>query len=139
MEGESYYMAEIKAMKRILDAAEERGPMVVCFVDEVLRGTNTAERIAASAGILCYLRELGALCMAATHDGELADILKDFYDNYHFDEDMQGDDVAFDYKIRKGAATSRNAILLLEKMGYSDKIVKTAEEMAERIGYHVKS
>ena len=139
MEGESYYMAEIKAMKRILDAAEESGPRVVCFVDEVLRGTNTAERIAASAGILCYLRELGALCMAATHDGELADILKDFYDNYHFDEDMQGDDVAFDYKIRKGAATSRNAILLLEKMGYSDKIVKTAEEMAERIGYHVKS
>lgn len=139
MEGESYYMAEIKAMKRIIDAAETDGPMVVCFVDEVLRGTNTAERIAASAGILCYLQELGTLCMAATHDGELADVLKDSYDNYHFDEEMRGEDVVFDYKLREGAATSRNAILLLEKMGYSDKIVKTATEMAERINYHVKS
>ena len=49
--GESYYIVEIRSLKRILDAAGERRTPVLCFVDEVLRGTNTVERIAAATQI----------------------------------------------------------------------------------------
>lgn len=80
----SYYIVEIKALKRILTAAEQTGCPVLCFVDEVLRGTNTVERIAASSEILKYLKDKNVLCFAATHDIELTAILSGCYDNYHF-------------------------------------------------------
>ena len=81
---ESYYMAEIKAIKRILDA-EAREEMIVCMVDEVLRGTNTVERIAASTQILKGMTGKKILCFAATHDVELTKTLDNEYDNYHFE------------------------------------------------------
>ena len=81
---------EIKALKRILTAAEQTGCPVLCFVDEVLRGTNTVERIAASSEILKYLKDKNVLCFAATHDIELTAILSGCYDNYHFQEDSHG-------------------------------------------------
>ena len=52
--GDSYYMVEIKALKRVIDESKKGGNKVLCFVDEVLRGTNTVERIAASTEILRY-------------------------------------------------------------------------------------
>ncbi|MDE7224463.1 MAG: hypothetical protein K2O34_11890, partial [Acetatifactor sp.] len=70
--GESYYIVEIKSLKRILDAMkEEDNRPVLCFVDEVLRGTNTVERIAAATRILLSLTGKKILCFAATHDIEL--------------------------------------------------------------------
>ena len=69
--GESYYIVEIRSLKRILDAAGERRTPVLCFVDEVLRGTNTVERIAAATQILIRLAESGTLGFAATHDIEM--------------------------------------------------------------------
>ena len=102
---------EIRSLKRILDAAEEEEP-VLCFVDEVLRGTNTAERIAASSNILRYLAEKGTHCFAATHDLELTEILKDCFEMYHFSETVTEDTLSFDYTLKEGKATSRNAILL---------------------------
>jgi DNA mismatch repair ATPase MutS len=69
--GDSYYVVEIKALKRILTAAKEPGRPVLCFVDEVLRGTNTVERIAASTQILKSFDGRAVLCFAATHDIEL--------------------------------------------------------------------
>lgn len=53
----SYFMVEIKSLKRIIDAGKEKKHPVMCFVDEVLRGTNTVERIAASTEILKSLTE----------------------------------------------------------------------------------
>lgn len=53
------------------------------FVDEVLRGTNTVERIAAATQILIRLAESGTLGFAATHDIEMTELLKEYYDNYH--------------------------------------------------------
>ena len=58
---ESYYIVEIKSLKRILNHVNEDVPML-CFVDEVLRGTNTVERIAASAQILKSLAKEGVIC-----------------------------------------------------------------------------
>ena len=128
---ESYYMAEIKAMKRILDSASKEN-MVVCMVDEVLRGTNTVERIAASTQILKSLTKENVLCMAATHDVELTRTLEKEYDNYHFEESMDQDDVRFSYCLKKGRANSSNAINLLEHLGYDDNLVIKAREMVNR-------
>ena len=81
--GDSYYIVEIKSLKRILNRLEEEGNPVLCFVDEVLRGTNTVERIAASTQILKSLSKASVLCFAATHDIELTHLLKKYYNNYH--------------------------------------------------------
>lgn len=129
--GESYYIVEIKALKRILDAAEQTNRKVLCFVDEVLRGTNTVERIAASTQILKSLSGGNILCFAATHDIELTDLLKDSYDNYHFEENICDGDISFPYKLLSGKATSRNAIRLLEIMGYEPEIIEKARMQAE--------
>ncbi len=132
--GESYYMVEIRALKRILDAAaqpaEEKLPLL-CLVDEVLRGTNTVERIAASTQILRSLDRPDVFCFAATHDIELTELLQEHYDNYHFEETIENDDIFFDYKLRPGKAETRNAIRLLGLMGYDDKMIREANKMAE--------
>lgn len=130
--GESYYIVEIKALKRILDAALPGDKEVLCFVDEVLRGTNTVERIAASTQILKSLSGRGILCFAATHDIELTELLGENYDNYHFEEDVREGDVFFNYRLMPGKASTRNAIKLLELMGYDREIIHKASAQAER-------
>ena len=127
---ESYYIVEIRSLKRILDASEKSVP-VLCFIDEVLRGTNTAERIAASSRILRYLAEQKALVFAATHDLELTSLLQDIYDNYHFSEQVREDVVVFDYCLKPGRATSRNALKLLQMMDYPDSITSKANVLVE--------
>lgn len=128
--GDSYYMVEIKALKRILDAVKDRNAApVLCIVDEVLRGTNTLERIAASSQILRSLSGKGVLCFAATHDIELTGLLEDSYDNYHFEEDIIDNDVVFNYQLKQGRATTRNAIKLLSVMGYEERIIAAADRM----------
>lgn len=129
--GESYYIVEIKALKRIMDAADssESTPLL-CFVDEVLRGTNTVERIAASTQILQRLSQKGIYCFAATHDIELTHLLENCYDNYHFEEEVKDGDVLFSYRLLDGRAHTRNAIKLLEIIGFSKDIIRKADGMA---------
>lgn len=126
---ESYYIVEIKSLKRILDQVNSEIPML-CFVDEVLRGTNTLERIAASSQILNSFARTNTICFAATHDIELTHILEKFYSNYHFQEQIINNDILFDYIIYKGRAISRNAIKLLGIMGYKEAIIQQATEEA---------
>ena len=128
--GESYYMVEIRSLKRILEECEKPEP-VLYIVDEVLRGTNTIERIAASSQILHSLAKPKVLAMAATHDIELSYVLEKEYDNYHFEEEIQENDVVFDYKLRTGRAMTRNAIRLLAMIGYDPKIIEAAQESAK--------
>lgn len=129
--GDSYYMVEIKALKRILDALSAEGAPVLCFVDEVLRGTNTVERIAASTQILSSMGKSRCLCFAATHDIELTQLLEQQYDNYHFEEEIADNDIFFSYKIMEGKAATRNAIKLLGIMGYDSTIIEKAERLAQ--------
>lgn len=129
--GESYYIVEIKALKRIMDAADQgSGTPLLCFVDEVLRGTNTVERIAASTQILERLSQKGIYCFAATHDIELTHLLETQYDNYHFEEEVKNGDVLFSYRLLEGRAHTRNAIKLLEIIGFSGDIIRKADHMA---------
>lgn len=130
---DSYYMAEIKALKRIMDKTG-RGGNVLCFIDEVLRGTNTIERIAASSEILKYFRQSNVICFAATHDIELTYILEDCYANYHFEEEVSQDDVKFNYHLNRGRTVTRNAIRLLKLLGYPKTLVDNAENRVSEFG-----
>lgn len=130
VQGDSYFMVEIKSIKRILEKVKGSERKIICFVDEVLRGTNTVERIAASTHILMCLRKAETICFAATHDIELARLLKDLFENYHFEETIENDDVKFSYLLCNGKATTRNAIKLLKVLGYDENLIKDAENMA---------
>lgn len=126
---ESYYIVEIKSLKRILDAMEDEVP-VLCFVDEVLRGTNTVERIAASSRILYSVANSNALMFAATHDIELTYMLEECFANYHFEEKIAENEILFDYEVKTGRATSQNAIALLGMLGYPKEIISKAKDTA---------
>lgn len=126
---ESYYIAETKSLKRIIDNLNKQIP-TICFVDEILRGTNTVERIAASSQVLKYLTTNNCICIAASHDVELTYILERYFENYHFQEKILNDEILFDYKIHNGRATTQNAIKLLGILGYDNDIVSKAEEKA---------
>lgn len=129
--GDSYYIVEIKSIKRILDSMQKTDGKVLCFVDEVLRGTNTVERIAASTQILLSMTGENIQCFAATHDIELTGLLEGPYENYHFEEEIKDGDVLFNYQLQPGKATTRNAIKLLEIMGYEPEIIEKARSQAD--------
>ena len=126
---ESYFVVEIKSLKRIFDELGEIP--VLCFIDEVLRGTNTIERISASSEILKNLSEKNALVFAATHDIELTELLKDQMLNFHFSETVDGNNVLFDYKLKEGPSNSSNAISLLKSYGFSDDIIENATRRSD--------
>ena len=128
--GQSYYIVEIRSLKRIIERMNEEVPLLV-FIDEVLKGTNTLERIAASSRILLSLATSKSLCFAATHDIELTFILENYYKNYHFEEQVSENEVIFDYTLRDGRAVTRNAIKLLSILGYPDEIIESATQMAQ--------
>ena len=128
--GESYYMAEIRSLKRILDDLDREG-FVLCAVDEVLRGTNTIERIAASAEILKALDRPDTLCLIATHDAELCTLSGEAYRQAHFEETVSDSEITFDYLLKPGPAETRNAIHLLKLMGFDEKIVTAAYRRAD--------
>lgn len=130
LSNESYYIVEIKSLKRILDRVNSEFP-ILCFIDEVLRGTNTLERIAASSRILSSLARKNTLVFAATHDIELTHILERDFSNYHFQERIEDNEILFDYRLYKGKAVSKNAIKLLNMMGYPKEIINSAENAAE--------
>lgn len=127
---ESYYIVEIKSLKRILDRLNKEIPTLI-FIDEVLRGTNTLERIAASSRILVSMAKSNALCFAATHDIELTHILEHYYSNYHFQEKIANNQIIFDYKLYQGRAVSKNAIKLLSLLGYTKDIIESAQKAAD--------
>lgn len=127
--GESYYIVEIKSLKRILDESKTGVPLL-CIIDEVLRGTNTIERIAASSQILKQLHRHHVLPFAATHDLELSYILEKYYTNYHFEEEISDEDIRFNYLLKPGRTNTRNAIRLLELMGYDREVIEQARSEA---------
>lgn len=125
MKGESYYIKEIKYLNRIVQNLKD-DRLIICVIDEILRGTNAEERIGASVAILNYLNERNCLAVVATHDLELTKLLSGKYDNYYFCEQMHDNDITFDYKIRDGVSTSKNAIKLLKYVGFPEKIINEA-------------
>ncbi len=129
---ESYFVVELKSLKRIIDAVNSGIPCL-CIVDEVLRGTNTVERIAASSEVLASLGNKKCICLAATHDIELASILEGIYENHHFREEVTQDNhIMFDYILYPGVSDTMNALKLLKIMGYDSRIVNKARARSDK-------
>ncbi len=125
--GDSYFIAEIKSLKRLLDSLNGE-IRVLAFVDEILKGTNTIERISASASILKYAESTNGILLVATHDMELTQILET-YENFHFSETVTEDGVTFDYKLKKGPSNTRNALKLLKAMNFNNEVVSLSNQV----------
>lgn len=131
--GKSFFMAEVESILRIIKALEKDVP-VFCPIDEIFRGTNPIERVSMSAEILTYINNAKTISIVATHDRELVNILKENYEFYYFSENVDtSKGLSFDYKIKKGVSQTRNAIKLLEYMGYPKKIIDRSFIRAETI------
>lgn len=128
--GDSFYMAEIKSLKRLLKIAESKEYAMI-FMDEMFKGTNMIERIAAASIILKKFADLDCFICLAIHDVELSRILGERYENYHFREVVTEDDILFDYTLQEGVTTGSNAIKLLAYCHYDQEIVDQAEKYAE--------
>lgn len=126
-QGESYYIREIKYLNRIIVSLESQR-FIFCVIDEILKGTNSEERIKASFSILDYISKKNCMALVATHDKELTHLLNETFDNYHFEEQINNQDIVFDYQLRKGPATSQNAIKLLEYVGFPKEIIIKAKK-----------
>jgi len=119
---ESYFLAEIRRLKEIVDVMEEGTPMLV-LLDEVLKGTNTTDKQNGSIGLIEKSLKYNIQCFIATHDlvlGELETKHPQKVVNYCFESHISDNDVNFSYKISRGIAKNMNASFLMKKMGIVD-------------------
>lgn len=131
LDGDSYFIAEIKSLKRITQLIEEDKPCI-SFIDEILKGTNTIERIAASAAMMEWLSVNKGINVVASHDIELTEMARHKYTNHHFRESIENGEIQFDYTVHSGPSTTRNAIRLLEILGYPASLTDTANGLAQQ-------
>ena len=125
MNDKSYYFEEVLTIKEMIDKSEN-GNSNLFLLDEIFKGTNTVERISAGKAVLSSLAKADNIVFVSTHDIELADLLKDEYDLYHFSEIVDNKTVDFDYKLKEGKLKNRNAIRILQINGYPENIINEA-------------
>jgi DNA mismatch repair ATPase MutS len=122
-EGVSFFMAELRRLKAIVDAAGG-APRLLYLLDEILQGTNTTERQVAARHVIGLLIQRGAIGAVSTHDltlaaeGPIADAAQPFYLTETIADGVEGARMSFDYKLRPGIARSTNALRLLEMVGF---------------------
>jgi DNA mismatch repair ATPase MutS len=124
--GNSYYKAEIDAIQYFLQQTKHGAGFNLFVIDELFKGTNTMERVAAAKGVLEYLIKGRNMVLVSTHDLELPELLHPAYGQYHFQELVGADGYLFDYKIKDGTLKTRNAIRLLEVSGFPEEIIMSA-------------
>jgi DNA mismatch repair ATPase MutS len=128
----SYYFEEVLTIKNMINESLSDAKNIF-LLDEIFKGTNTVERIAAGKAVLSYLAQSdNNLVFVSTHDIELADLLKDAYDLYHFTEVIQEEQIHFDYKLKRGNLSTKNAIRILEINDYPSQIVDEARKISNR-------
>jgi DNA mismatch repair ATPase MutS len=120
--GLSYFMAALARLKGVVDATEHERPgrCLVYLLDEILQGTNSIERSLAVRAVTRHLLEAGAIGAMTTHDLALAEEepLKSAGQFVHFSETLEADGTMwFDYRLKPGLATSRNALRLMQLIG----------------------
>ncbi|MBX2955605.1 MAG: DNA mismatch repair protein MutS [Cyclobacteriaceae bacterium] len=127
-DGKSYYFQEVNIMGSLLEQVES--PHQNLFIlDEVFKGTNTIERIASAKAILSYLNRKENIVVVSTHDIELADMLDNEYDLYHFTETVENNELHFDHRIKAGQLRTRNAIKILELSNYPVDVISEARQI----------
>jgi len=118
-ENTSTFYAELKKIKSIIDAVNADKKTFI-LLDEILRGTNSSDRHAGSKALIHQLIKKNAVAVIATHDIELSKLENEFpasITNYHFDVQVNGEELFFDYKLKQGICTSMNASVLMKKIG----------------------
>src|SRR5262249_36866907 len=117
--GVSHFYAELKRLKLVADLADDGRP-VLFLLDEILHGTNSRERLIGARAVVRRLLARGALGAVSTHDLGLSDLeteLPGRAKNVHFEEQVSGDAMTFDYKLRTGVVQSSNALRLMKIVG----------------------
>ena len=117
--GESYFFAELKRLKQIIDRLQA-GEQLFIILDEILKGTNSEDKRKGSLALMKQLVGRGACGIIATHDlqlGALADEFPDAVENGCFEADMTADTLTFSYRLRPGVAQNMNACFLMKQMG----------------------
>jgi len=132
MNDRSYYFEEVMTIKEMINKSK-CGNSNLFLLDEIFKGTNTVERISAGKAVLSSLNEDKNIVFVSTHDIELADLLKNEYDIYHFSEIIDHKTVDFDYKLKEGKLKNRNAIRILQINNYPESIIKEAIEISEEL------
>ena len=115
----SSFLAELKRLKQLIDNTKD-GQQVFFLLDEVLRGTNSRDRQIGSMALVGQLVRQKVSGIIATHDlalGELEREIPHNVSNLHFDVQINGEDMSFDYKLYQGICTSLNASILMKKIG----------------------
>ena len=135
--GRSYYIAEVESLLALVTASANAAPCLF-LLDELFRGTNAVERIAAGQAILRHLAGGSPsasrhVVLAATHDGELVDLLAERYAAFHFGDTVGDDGLTFDHRLRPGPASTRNAIALLRLHGAPPDLIRSALACAEEL------
>jgi hypothetical protein len=132
--GKSYYIVEVEALLGLVRLSESDRPHLF-LLDELFRGTNAIERIAAGQGVLQELVEgehsaTPHVVVAATHDGELVGLLGSAYDAYHFGDSLSPGGLVFDHRLNPGPGTTRTAIALLAQHGAPQRLLSRAKATA---------
>ncbi|TWI78328.1 MutS-like protein [Lacibacter cauensis] len=118
-ENTSTFYAELKKLKQIIDAVNNNEAVFI-LLDEILRGTNSNDRHTGSKALIKQLLLQKATGILATHDLELAKLADEYpatVHNYHFDVQVNAEELYFDYKIKRGVCQSMNASILMKKIG----------------------
>lgn len=118
-ENTSTFYAELKKLKSIIDQVKQHEKVFI-LLDEMLRGTNSLDRHTGSEALIRQLIREQAAAVIATHDVELASLENEYskaISNYHFDVQVEGEELYFDYKLKRGICQSMNASLLMKKIG----------------------
>lgn len=118
-DNESYFFAELKRLKRIIDLLNQ-GQQLFIILDEILKGTNSMDKQKGSFDLIRQFMQLKANGIIATHDLLLGSLIKQFPEeirNYCFEADIKENELTFSYKLREGVAQNINACFLMKKMG----------------------
>jgi DNA mismatch repair ATPase MutS len=118
-ENTSTFYAELKKLKEIIEKVNQHEHVFV-LLDEILRGTNSLDRHTGSKALIQQMIKEDAIAVVATHDVELAALEQPYpqaVHNYHFDVQVAGEELYFDYKLKRGVCQSMNASILMKKIG----------------------
>ena len=103
----------------VIDAARSGRP-IIYLLDEIFKGTNSQDRIMGTKAVIRILSGYPTLGLLTTHDLELAALADEnpgLIKNYHFDDQIENNQISFDYKLKEGVSTSTNAIALMKMVG----------------------
>lgn len=117
-EHQSYFYAELKRLQGIMKCLDE-GERLLILLDEILKGTNSTDKLAGSEQLIAQLASRQCFALIATHDVSLGP-LQDRFDciqNFHFEAQIEHDELLFDYRLKPGVSTGKNATFLMRKMG----------------------